>query len=76
VLRKDAERVAARVRALLEDTPGCWIAVGIERDQGFSVAVRVFGHVPLPELPDRLDGVAIRVERRGIPEALPKPGSE
>lgn len=67
-----AERVAARLSRRL-GTPDWFLGVGIESDlrEGFVTSVRVqHGHSQDAALPDRIDGVKVRVVERGIARSL------
>ncbi len=67
-----AERVATRLSRKL-GTPDWFLGVGIEPDlrEGFTISVRVQrGHSQDAALPDRIDGVKVRVIERGTARSL------
>ncbi|HEX7671538.1 MAG TPA: hypothetical protein VF395_18220 [Polyangiaceae bacterium] len=67
-----AERVAARISRKL-GTPSWFLGIGIEADarEGFTLSVRIRrGHSQGVALPERIDGVKVRVVERNIPRPL------
>lgn len=64
---EQADRAAEKIARSLRARP--WLrGVGVEPDEaeGFAVSVRISHEAPEPDLPDRVDGVAVHFQRRKV----------
>jgi hypothetical protein len=67
---EQADLVAGKLSRKL-GSPAWLRGIGVvpDREEGFAVSVRIATDAPAPALPERLDGVVIRTERRSLARA-------
>lgn len=68
---EQAKRAAAKMNRQLARQPGLrGVGVGVDPEAGFFVTVRIADDARAPKLPRQIDGVPVRLERRGLARAL------
>lgn len=71
VTYEEANRVASKLAVRLRGIQGLrGIGVAPDPAEGFSVTVRIAHNASVPKLADRIDGVAVHLERREMAHAL------